>query len=100
MMHHIKKSLFIMPALAGMMMYGSLLQAQDGDGDQRSDAVEYDLFDRMRSGRVFHDRSYPDPDRNYYCPQCGAYHEYKNTHNQTAETDNSRSSGARRYQRR
>ena len=41
------------------------------------DAFTYDLYDRMRSGRVFHDRSYPPPGSSYYCPNCRNFHRYQ-----------------------
>jgi len=72
----LKKSLLFAPFIVMALSFTEApLYSQDED---RSDAVEYDLVDRMRSGKVFHDRSYPDPDRYYYCPTCKRYHEYSN----------------------
>lgn len=77
------KALFAASVFAALPLTVSQLAAQDSD---RADAVEYHLIDRMRSGRVFHDRSYPDPDTNgqYYCPKCVQQRQYSEAPRRTA----------------
>ncbi|GAB4235214.1 MAG: hypothetical protein Tsb0021_14680 [Chlamydiales bacterium] len=67
------KRFFIVMPMAVLIIFPVMgIYGQDigEDFDSARDATVYDLYDRMRSGRVFHDRSYPPPDERVDCPNC------------------------------
>jgi hypothetical protein len=69
-------SRYYLMAVLALFSFGSVSQVFANE--EPDDAFEWDLVDQMRSGRVFHDRSYPpSPSEEggyYYCPECNGWH--------------------------
>ena len=66
------KKLIKLFALIPCLIVCSVFPLCADDGDQ----FEYDLFDRMRSGKVFNDANYPPPESDE-CPSCRQQRRYQ-----------------------